>query len=957
MQSNRDNSFKQPRSRRIAPTLTGATVAWLAGLAVCFATATSPMLAADSPVTLQWFECKWSDMEKKVPDWFMAGYGAVWLPPPSRCLDSTSVGYDPFDRFDFGSPASPTAYGTLDSFDANRAEIQRANGLVYIDGIYNHNGVRDASSTFQQSGGWPGFWLSPNPAFAAKQPTDNWGDFHNGNANGYLQGLDPNGANFSAQNGDIFNLIDISQESNNLFIRHPVVAGNPSNIPAGTLYNLPTPANAQFYSNNALVGTQVTNPGTSRTPGTLSFTFYPYDGMNGTPTLENAASLLMRWTQWLLDVRKIDGLRLDSVVNTPIWFWDQDFDSVLANRRVTPDGRRVNAFSFSECFGSNQSIYDNYIRKPNYNVRTGDSFANRDALDLNGAGTLRDLINASGAGSWANVVSAHLDNADGFNDGTLGVNHIFSHDNGSGNSNSNPPAYPSAQAQGMYAHAYLLTRPGSAVIYHNARGISHNGFWPRQGMPTALGFNTDPSVNAADATLTTLVQLHNMVARGYFNILNSTDPANQSQSDVLIYERRSDIGGGAFDANCLVAVNDRYDAGTDTRTVRTSFPNGTRLIELTGHAANPTVNGGASIPTVLTTANNTVNGVTTAGWVQITCPRNTTGSTAHNKGYLIYAPAIPSGTLSLTGVVSTIAADTAFTPVYRRRLTPIPVISGNSFQIQLTTTNGDPGIVGQSGANNNADGNAAFLIDQGFKDWNANGSVDFPYTDAAVPGYEVFTTVNNPLYGKSQFIMQGNYAQTIDAAQLDEGIHYLSVVAFRHRNPNQAPLFREFRQVFYIDRAPPSASIINIPVNPSGSPTSTMQVLAGDRTVTRTHIIQNLPEGADPVAASNSFNQCVQTDRFAFSRVLNLTSGPNRVTLVAFELSGKSAVCDYYINYFPTCAGDFNSDGLVDDSDFVLFSVFYNTLIEPRGDLNGDGLTDDSDFVIFASAYDVLLCP
>jgi hypothetical protein len=947
MPSNPETALINPRSRT-------ALLAQVVGLASCLCV---PGAFAADPVMLQWFECKWSDMEKKVPDWFVAGYSAVWLPPPSRCLDPLSTGYDPFDRFDFGSPASPTVYGTVNYFDANRAELQRANGLVYIDGIYNHNGVRDASTAFQQNGGWPGFWMAPNPGFTPKQPTDNWGDFHSGNANGYLQGLDPSGPNFSSKDGDIFNLIDIAQESNHLFIRHPVAPGNPNNLPGGTLYNLPTPTNAQFYSNNTLAGTPVNNPGTNRTPGALNFTFYPYDGMSGTPTLENAAGLLMRWTQWVLDVRKVDGLRLDSVVNTPVSFWDQTFDSAMANRRVTPDGRHVHALSFSECFGSNQSIYDNYIRKPNYNIRVGDTFAERDALDINGAGVLRGMITSSGLGTWANVVSAHLDNADGFNDGTIGLNHIFSHDNGSGGSVTNPPAYPSTAAQGMFAHAYLLTRPGAAVIYHNARGVTHSGFWPRQGMPTALGFNTDPAVNAPDSTLSSLVQLRNMVARGQFNVLNGTDPTNQSQSDVLIYERRSDLGGGTFDSNCLVAVNDRYDTGTDTRTVRTSFPNGTRLIELTGNAANPTVNGGGSIPTVLTTANNTVNSVTTPGWVTITCPRNTTGATTHNKGFLLYAPAIPSGTVTLTSTASTIPADTNFIPSYRRRMTPISVITADSFQIQLTTSNGDTAIIGQAGANNNADGNAAFRIDQGFTDWNANGSVDFPYTDGAVPGYEIFSTVNNPLHGKSQFVTQGQYAQTIDATQLDEGIHYLSVVAFRHRSPTQAPLFREFRKVFYIDRAPPTASITNLPITPSSSPGFTLQVQAGDRTVTRTHLIQNLADAADPIAAANSFNQCTQTDRFTYSRTLNFTTGSNRITLVAFELSGKSSVTDCFVNFFPTCPGDFNSDGLVEDADFVLFSAYYNTLTDPRGDLNGDAFTDDTDFVLFASAYDNLVCP
>ena len=57
------------------------------------------------------------------------------------------------------------------------------------------------------------------------------------------------------------------------------------------------------------------------------------------------------------------------------------------------------------------------------------------------------------------------------------------------------------------------------------------------------------------------------------------------------------------------------------------------------------------------------------------------------------------------------------------------------------------------------------------------------------------------------------------------------------------------------------------------------------------------------------------------------------------------------------CPGDFNGDGVVEDSDFVLFAGYYDALVDPRGDLNGDGLTEDGDFVIFAGGYDALVCP
>lgn len=55
---------------------------------------------------------------------------------------------------------------------------------------------------------------------------------------------------------------------------------------------------------------------------------------------------------------------------------------------------------------------------------------------------------------------------------------------------------------------------------------------------------------------------------------------------------------------------------------------------------------------------------------------------------------------------------------------------------------------------------------------------------------------------------------------------------------------------------------------------------------------------------------------------------------------------------------DLNTDGFVDDSDFVIFAAAYEELISTVGDFNNDGFTDDADFVIFAAAYEALLaCP
>lgn len=65
-----------------------------------------------------------------------------------------------------------------------------------------------------------------------------------------------------------------------------------------------------------------------------------------------------------------------------------------------------------------------------------------------------------------------------------------------------------------------------------------------------------------------------------------------------------------------------------------------------------------------------------------------------------------------------------------------------------------------------------------------------------------------------------------------------------------------------------------------------------------------------------------------------------------------------------TCVGDLNADGLVDDTDFNLFSAAYDTLLcedpaMPAGclaDWNGDGFVDDRDFQSFVVAYTDMTC-
>ncbi|MBL8875460.1 MAG: hypothetical protein JNM86_06660 [Phycisphaerae bacterium] len=71
---------------------------------------------------------------------------------------------------------------------------------------------------------------------------------------------------------------------------------------------------------------------------------------------------------------------------------------------------------------------------------------------------------------------------------------------------------------------------------------------------------------------------------------------------------------------------------------------------------------------------------------------------------------------------------------------------------------------------------------------------------------------------------------------------------------------------------------------------------------------------------------------------------------------------DRYFHYRNLNRADFNGDGLVDDSDFLIFIEFYN-VSAVGGDLDCDSkgpggtpVADDDDFVIFSNAYSTFLC-
>jgi len=97
----------------------------------------------------------------------------------------------------------------------------------------------------------------------------------------------------------------------------------------------------------------------------------------------------------------------------------------------------------------------------------------------------------------------------------------------------------------------------------------------------------------------------------------------------------------------------------------------------------------------------------------------------------------------------------------------------------------------------------------------------------------------------------------------------------------------------------------------------------------------------------------------------SITIGQTLASAPVYSTGGDLKLATGFWAAAKQCPADLNTDGFVDDSDFVLFAAAYDLLLcsdsaMPAGcsaDLNGDTLVEDSDFVSFAEAYNELICP
>jgi Alpha amylase, catalytic domain len=823
---------------------------------------TAPAVDVSPAPILQWFESTHRTVEDRLADVFMAGYGFVWVPPPFRAdMGDFSVGYDVYDRFDLGRPGRPTLYGTEESLKALAQMIHRAGLSLHVDFVLNHNGFSSLGTpAFKDAGGYPGFALT--------LPGDIDGDFHSAFAGG---------PEFERLAG----LIDIAHEKNHQFIRSPVTAGDRRNIPAGKkaafgrLANVPDAKNRRFYPDIGHNTIFVFDPKTNER-NIAVHAFNLENPSAGDPVIENATGYLMRVAQWLVQVIGVDGLRIDAAKHVQGFVLDfLDRAIYRQNPRRLLDGSQSDVFAYSEVFDANPAVLLPHVQKTINHADAGRIGGNRDTLDFKLYFALKENLESTGVGgAWQRIKDAALDLADdGLHNGSAGVTFIQNHD----------VFKPFALDQ--VAQAYTLMMPGNTIVYFNGREFGDNRDFPKPGRGDALSVGKG-------SLLTRLVAIRNSHGRGnYAERWDGTD-------GLFAFERAG---------SALVLLSNRGDVGFDSRTLaRVGFAPGTLLLELTGNASDPVVNpdrgGHRDVPQVLRVFEEGGISKVNVRFQRPSTVSNTGQFTFHGRGLLVYGlatPEAPTG-LELTNVRKTLPGRT--NPENDRengiqRQTDISVMGSDSFEVRLRTR--PVRLLGSDELRDiNADGDEALLrIDAG-RDLNGNGTVDFRTPGITEYGFERFVTKHSPLISNHDVNAprgDGEFRQAIDATRLEEGVHFLTARAYRHRNPESPAVFTDFRKVIYIDRLPPASSFDSFHAIEGAPDDKEVWIRSLDLTADAIHVFANLPttntEAEILTMVTNGRGRTDRVDRAIFKGVLrNLPRGTNSLTIVTLEPTGTHSI-------------------------------------------------------------------
>jgi hypothetical protein len=362
------------------------------------------------------------------------------------------------------------------------------------------------------------------------------------------------------------------------------------------------------------------------------------------------------------------------------------------------------------------------------------------------------------------------------------------------------------------------------------------------------------------------------------------------------YAERWDGTDGLFaferQGSALVLLSNRGDAGFDSRTlVNLGFRPGTLLIELTGNAAdnivNPDRGGHRDVPEVIRVFE---EGGAAKANVRFQRPGTMSNSGQfhfHGKGFLVYGLPTPKSDngIELTNVAEVLPGSDQNQSGGK----PKSVLSAAILDVRLRTQ-----AVRLLGSNDlrdvDADGDEALLRIDGGLDLNGNNTVDFKTPGSTEYGFERFVTKRNPLIGNHDVHAprgDGEFRQVIDAKRLSEGIHFITVRAYRHQPAGSPAVFSEFKKVIYIDRLPPVSEFDSFrPVEGNATETEVL-IRSTDQTADTVHVFANLPASmteAQILADVNAGKRRLElVDRALFrGRLQGLPRGTNTLTILKF---------------------------------------------------------------------------
>ena len=908
---------------RARPCRTRFGVAMIAAVACVGIVAMAPAVHAQSsayavPAILDYFGGSWQTITNRMSDVFGAGYGSLLTPPPTRAdSGNASVGYDIYNRFDLGSANDPTAYGTINGYQSLVSAVHQIGGYIYIDYSLGHNGFSQwgttdgNGNTFTQAGGYPGFVLSNS--------SSPYGDFNNPSDTG-------------TQTGQLAGLININFNENYQYIRLPTTVGNPNNIPGGTtpafgrLANVPLPANQQFYPQPGFNTQSITNPDTGQS-GIQVNSFNPSNPQGGSPTLQNDTGYLMNNVQWMIQTLGVDGFRLDAVKN-------MEYSTILPyfNQAVTQasthtylNGQQQQIYSFGEYYDSN------IPQGPGNPI---DPAANMNALNFPLFFAMKGNLTGDGlTNNWNAIVNASALVNNG------GVSFVQSQDNG-------------APYLSNVAYAYELMMPGQAIVYYNGNGTAFdNGTqsFPQNGREDALGGvygnqMANNSLSTYNSPSQTMTVTHLNQTSGLVDLRNRYSTGN-------VIQRYLSQNNYAFERqdSALVLLNNQTGGGNFSTTLQTSFnpANVPYLVELTGNAA------ANNLPQVLQVNPN--------GTVNVTFSNNSNSAgTFTGQGDLIYGPATPIGTMTITNssgeIPGNAPASTAGNVVAANgsnTVTNIAVVKGSQFQIQLQTQK--VYLLGnQNLYDPNAGGdNAIFKINSGL----ALNNESFVSTTPNSIGYGYLEFQNaSPLVGGGT----GLYSETINTSALPQGYDHIEVIAFRHRTgTNAPPVYTDWTQTVYVDTSAPVSQIMSFnPVTHGVNQNRNLVVQSVDGLANNIHVLFDLGSAltnTQILSMISSSNQATQTDTKQWTmEAQGLTSGNHVATVVTYKPDGTYNIQRFSglstSTIFGQGLGDLNFNGLYNVADVNTFAALLasnNTEFNPAADYLGTGVINTRDLILF----------